>query len=74
MLRLFDRSGKVSWTAGRAGKGPGEFGIPISAAIGPTGIQVVDMSLRRITRLDRVGSLVDARRDRRERSPALGRA
>ena len=58
MLRLFDRSGKVSWTAGRAGKGPGEFGIPISAAIGPAGIQVVDMSLRRTTRLDREGSLV----------------
>jgi hypothetical protein len=44
-LRMFDRSGKVLWTSGRDGTGPGEFRLATSAAIGPRGVQVVDMTL-----------------------------
>ena len=54
-LRMFDRSGKVLWTSGRDGTGPGEFRRATSAAIGLRGVQVVDMTLRRITRLDHGG-------------------
>jgi hypothetical protein len=57
-LRMFDRTGKVVWTAGRTGTGPGEYRLPIRAAIGPRVIQVVDMSLRRITRLQGDGTVI----------------
>ena len=58
MLRLFDRSGKVLWTAGRNGTGPGEYRLAMRAAMSPRVVQVVDMTLRRITRLDADGGLV----------------
>jgi hypothetical protein len=54
-LRMFDRSGRVLWMSGRSGTGPGEYRLATSAAIGPRGVQVVDMTLRRITRLDLAG-------------------
>lgn len=54
-LRFFDRGGGIRWSVGRAGTGPGEYRLPIRAALGPSGIQVVDMTLRRITRLDAAG-------------------
>src|SRR5688500_2684105 len=50
-LRFFDRSGAVRWTSGRTGTGPGEYRLPIRVVIGPHGIQVVDVTQRRITRL-----------------------
>ena len=57
-LRFFDATGAVRWTAGREGTGPGEYRLPIRAAIGPRGLQVVDMTSRRITRLDAGGKFV----------------
>jgi hypothetical protein len=59
-LRYFDRSGAVRWTAGRAGTGPGEYRLPTRAALGPRGIQVIDMTLRRLTRLDPAGKFLSA--------------
>lgn len=59
-LRLFDRDGRVRWTAGREGTGPGEYRLPTRAAVGPRGVQVVDMTLRRITRLDGEGKFVSS--------------
>ena len=59
-LRFFDRSGAVRWTAGRPGTGPGEYRLPIRVVIGPSGIQVVDMTLRRITRLDPSGKFASS--------------
>lgn len=59
-LRYFDRGGAIRWTAGRAGTGPGEYRLPIRAALGPLGIQVVDMTLRRITRLDATGKFASS--------------
>jgi hypothetical protein len=54
-LRMFDRTGRFLWSSGRAGTGPGEYRLAIRAALGPRGIQVVDMTQRRITRLDPKG-------------------
>src|SRR5688572_32413523 len=59
-LRYFDRSGAVRWTAGRAGTGPGEYRLPTRAALGARGVQVVDMTLRRLTRLDAAGKFVSS--------------
>jgi hypothetical protein len=59
-LRYFDRSGTVRWTAGREGTGPGEYRLPTRAVIGPRGIQVIDMTLRRLTRLDPAGTFVSS--------------
>ena len=55
-LRLFDRTGRVIWTAGRDGTGPGEYRRPMRASIGQSGIQVVDMALRRLSRLSGDGT------------------
>jgi len=52
MLRLFDHRGKLIWIAGDEGTGPGEFRRPMRALLGSSVIQVVDMTLRRVTRLD----------------------
>ena len=60
ILRYFDRSGAIRWTAGRIGTGPGEYRLPTRAALGPRGIQVVDMTLRRLTRLDASGKFVSS--------------
>ena len=57
-LRFFDRSGRSVWTAGRPGMGPGEYRLPTRAAVGPRGVQVIDMTLRRITRLDPSGKFL----------------
>jgi hypothetical protein len=59
-LRYFARGGAIRWTAGRTGTGPGEYRLPIRAAFGPGGIQVVDMTQRRITRLDAIGTFVSS--------------
>ena len=59
MIRAFDRTGKSLWSAGRSGNGPGEFLFPTRLAIGPDrGVGVVDMRLRRHTRLAKDGTLV----------------
>jgi hypothetical protein len=60
-LRLFDRAGRVVWSRGRPGAGPGEYRFPMRAAFGPNGtVQVVDMRLRRLTRLTRDGSVAQS--------------
>jgi hypothetical protein len=59
-LRYFDRSGAIRWTAGRAGTGPGEYRLVTRAALGPRGVQVIDMTLRRLTRLDAAGKFVSS--------------
>ena len=59
-LRFFDRSGATRWAIGRGGTGPGEYRLPIRAALGSAGVQVVDMTLRRITRLDAGGKFVSS--------------
>ena len=60
ILRYFDRSGAIRWTAGRAGTGPGEYRLPTRAALGPRGVQVIDMTLRRLSRLDAAGKFVSS--------------
>ena len=60
-LRLFDKTGKVLWGRGRPGAGPGEYRFAMRAALGPNGtVQVVDMRLRRLTRLARDGSVAQS--------------
>ena len=57
MIRAFDRTGKLLWTTGRRGNGPGELQFPMRVAIGPDrSVSVVDMQLRRLTRLSRDGT------------------
>ena len=57
-LRMFDRTGKPMWGRGRPGSGPGEYRFAMRAALGPNGtVQVVDMRLRRLTRLAADGSV-----------------
>jgi sugar lactone lactonase YvrE len=58
MIRAFDRTGRVLWTGGRTGGGPGEYQFPMRVAIGPDrSVSVVDMRARRMTRLARDGSV-----------------
>jgi hypothetical protein len=57
-LRMFDRTGRSLWTRGRTGSGPGEYGYAMRVALGPNGtLQVVDMRLRRLTRLGADGAV-----------------
>ncbi len=52
MIRLFDRNGRILWSGGRPGAGPGEYRLPIRARLLADGsIIVVDMTLQRITHL-----------------------
>jgi hypothetical protein len=51
MLRMSDGSGRVLWTAGTDGMGPGEYRRPLRAIPGPAVVQVLDMTQRRVTRL-----------------------
>lgn len=58
MLRVFDRGGRMLWTGGRSGGGPGEYRYPMRVAIGPNrSLTVVDMRARRLTRLARDGAV-----------------
>jgi hypothetical protein len=58
MIRAFDRTGRVLWSGGRSGGGPGEYRFPMRVAIGPDrGVSVVDMTARRLTRLGRDGTV-----------------
>src|SRR5688572_9738459 len=60
-LRLFDKSGRIVWARGRPGAGPGEYRFAMRAAPGPDGtVHVVDMRLRRLTRLAREGSVAQS--------------
>ena len=57
-LRMFDKTGKPLWGRGRPGAGPGEYRFAMRAAMGPNGsVHVVDMRLRRLTRLAADGSV-----------------
>lgn len=58
MLRLFDQSGKLAWSGGRSGKGPGEYLLPFRSSLSDSGIVVVDMTNSRITDLTLAGDLV----------------
>lgn len=60
MLRLFDRTGKVRWTVGAEGRGPGEFTRPIGAVAGASGILVVDMTQRRLSRFSTDGRFLSS--------------
>jgi hypothetical protein len=51
MLRRFDVTGKPVWTGGVKGKGPGEYTLPIRAALTSQGMIVVDMTNSRVTDL-----------------------
>lgn len=55
-LRVFSQDGSVKWTAGREGAGPNEYRNPMHVAAGPLGMQVVDMTLRRVARLTSTGA------------------
>lgn len=58
MIRVFDRTGRVLWSGGRSGGGPGEYRFPMRVAIGPDrSFSVVDMRARRMTRLARDGTV-----------------
>src|SRR5215218_8718696 len=60
-LRMFDRTGRPVWTRGQPGAGPGEYRYAMRAAIGPGGtVQVVDMRLRRLTRLGADGTVAQS--------------
>jgi len=60
-LRLFDKTGRVVWGRGRPGAGPGEYRFPMRGTFGPNGtVQVVDMRLRRLTRLAQDGSVAQS--------------
>jgi hypothetical protein len=57
-LRMFDKTGRSLWGRGRPGAGPGEYRFAMRAAMGPgETVQVVDMRLRRLTRLASDGSV-----------------
>ena len=59
MIRAFDRTGKLLWSTGRSGNGPGEFLFPTRIAIAPDrSVAVIDMRQRRHTRLTKDGALV----------------
>lgn len=58
-LRMFDGTGRVSWSRGRRGAGPGEYTYAMRAALGAGGsVHVVDMRLRRLTRLASDGAVM----------------
>jgi hypothetical protein len=60
-LRLFDKTGRSVWTRGRPGDGPGEYRYAMRAALGTDGtVQVVDMRLRRLTRLAKDGAVAQS--------------
>jgi hypothetical protein len=57
-LRMFDKTGRVLWGRGRPGAGPGEYRFAMRAAMGPDGtVHVVDLRLRRLTRLTADGNV-----------------
>lgn len=60
ILRRFDAAGKLRWGTAKSGNGPGEFVRPMRALFGPQGIQVVDMTQRRVSRLDGEGRFVSS--------------
>jgi hypothetical protein len=62
MLRMFDRTGRARWQSGTRGMGPGEYTRPMRAVRGPGIVQVIDMSQRRVSRLDGEGRYVTGAR------------
>ena len=57
-LRMFDKVGRPIWGRGRPGAGPGEYRFAMRAAVTPDGsVHVVDMRLRRLTRLGPDGTV-----------------
>ena len=58
MLRRFDASGKPVWTGGAKGRGPGEYTLPVRAALTTSGgVVVVDMTNSRVTELSSTGAV-----------------
>lgn len=62
MLRRFGADGLHRWSAGTAGAGPGEFRLPIGVILGANRVQIVDMTQRRVTRLDTLGRYLSSAR------------
>lgn len=60
ILRRFDAAGKLAWSGAKSGNGPGEFTRPMRSVLGPRGIQVLDMTQRRVSRLDASGVFVSS--------------
>jgi len=60
ILRRFDRTGRATWSGGAHGNGPGEFVRPLRGMLAPGGLQVLDMTQRRVTRLDAAGRFVSS--------------
>ena len=48
---MFDSNGKLQWSAGTEGMGPGEYHRPMRAMLGPRIVKVLDLTQRRVTRL-----------------------
>ncbi len=59
-LRRFDSGGVWRWSAGVSGSGPGEYRRAIWAIPSGAGVQVVDMTARRVSRLDATGRFVSS--------------
>ena len=57
VLRRFDATGKPVWSGGSKGKGPGEYSLPIRAALTSRGMLIVDMTNARVTDLTESGSV-----------------
>ncbi len=54
-LRRFDNGGVWQWSAGTTGGGPSEYRRPLWVIPSPDGVQVVDMTARRVSRLGTTG-------------------
>ena len=54
-IRIFDRMGKLAQSFGRSGNGPGEFQLPVAVWLSQASIEIVDMTLRRLSRFSAAG-------------------
>lgn len=57
ILRRFDAAGRPVWNGGTRGRGPGEYLLPIRAALIDRGVIVVDMTNSRVTELTPSGTV-----------------
>lgn len=61
-IRVFDTQGRALRGLGGRGRGPGEFALPIHLGVRSNGgLEVYDMNLRRFTRFDSAGAVVQTR-------------
>ncbi len=58
-VKAFDKRGRLRWSFGRRGEGPGEFLNPFDIEVGPDGVVwILDVVAGRVTRLSPEGSLI----------------